>query len=139
MPEFLSDAWLAALDDAARAAGPLPALAAIGDTPFVLEQVVREDADAEGDAGSAAVRYQVEFTAAGLRVRAGDLRQPDVSFATDRATAAALARGETNAQRALAAGHFRISGDLEGLVARSDALVALDDVFAAVRAETTYR
>jgi SCP-2 sterol transfer family protein len=134
--EFLSDAWLAALDDAARAAGPLPALAAVadgdGDTPFVLEQVVRDGDNAE-------IRYQVEFAATGLRVRADDQGEPDVTFATDRATAAALSRGETNAQRALAAGHFQVSGDIEGLVARSDALVALDDVFAAVRAETTYR
>jgi hypothetical protein len=135
VPEFLSDAWLAALDDAARAAGPLPALAAIsreGDTPFVLEQGVRDGDDGE-------IRYQVEFAASGLRVRADDRREPDVTFATDRATAAALSRGETNAQRALADGHFQVRGDIEGLVARSDALVALDDVFAAVRARTTYR
>src|SRR5262245_30278673 len=134
VPEFLSDAWLTALDDAARAAGPLPAIAGIGDgdAPFVLQQVVRDGDDAE-------VRYRVEFAASGLRVRADDERAADVTFATDRATAAALSRGETNAQRALAAGHFQVSGDIEGLVARSDALVALDDVFAAVRAETTYR
>src|SRR5262245_34229251 len=136
VPEFLSDAWLTALDDAARAAGPLPALAGIGDgdgdAPFVLQQVVRDGDDAE-------VRYRVEFAASGLRVRADDERAADVTFATDRATAAALSRGETNAQRARAPGHFQVSGDIEGLVARSDALVALDDVFAAVRAETTYR
>src|SRR5262245_2688723 len=61
VPEFLSDAWLAALDDAARAAGPLPALAAIGgegDTPCVLGEVVRGGADADVD-----VRYEVEVTA----------------------------------------------------------------------------
>jgi hypothetical protein len=134
VPEFLSDAWLAALDDAARAVGPLPTLAGVGDgdTPFVVEQVVRD-----GDDGD--LRYQMEFSGSGLRIRADDRRQPDVTFATDRATAAALSRGDTNAQHALAAGHFQVSGDIEGLVARSDALVALDDVFAAVRADTTYR
>ena len=61
MPEFLSDEWLAALDASARAMGPLPAVA-----PFVLEQVVTGTGRADD------VRYQLVFTADGLRVRPGD-------------------------------------------------------------------
>ena len=127
MPEFLSDEWLAALDASAREMGAFPAVA-----PFVLEQVVT-------DTWHEDVRYQLVFTADGLRVRPGDAEAPDVSFATDRETAAGIARGETNAQRALAAGRLRVRGNIETLVARAAALVALEDVFAAVRAGTTYR
>ena len=72
-------------------------------------------------------------------MRPGDAEAPDVSFATDRETAAGIARGETNAQRALAAGRLRVHGNIETLVARAAAFVALEDVFAAVRAGTTYR
>jgi hypothetical protein len=113
---------------------PLPAVA-----PFVLEQVITStERDATGPAG-AEVRYQLVFTADGLRVHPGHAAAPDVSFATDRETAAGIARGETNAQRALAAGRLRVHGNIETLVARAAALVVLDDVFAAVRAGTTYR
>ncbi len=134
MPEFLSDEWLAALDASARAMGPLPIVA-----PFVLEQVVTStDRDATGRGGDE-VRYQLVFTADGLRVQPGDAEAADVSFATDRETAAGIARGETNAQRALAAGRLRVHGNVETLVAHAAALVALEDVFAGVRAGTTYR
>jgi hypothetical protein len=56
----------------------------------------------------------------------------------DRATAARIAQGEVNAQRALADGRMRIGGDIDVLVRRAAALRAVDDAFAAVRAETTY-
>ena len=97
MPEFLSDEWLAALDASARAMGPLPAVA-----PFVLEQVVSAS-------GREDVRYQLVFAPEGLRVRTGGAEAPDVSFATDLDTAASIARGETNAQRALASGRLRVA------------------------------
>jgi hypothetical protein len=127
VPEFLSDEWLAALDRSARAVAPLPGVA-----PFVLEQVVT-------DAGRASVTYQLVFDESGFRVRSGSAAPADVVFVTDRATAAAIARGDTNAQRALAAGRFRVRGNTELLVARAAAFQALEDVFAAVRTETTYR
>jgi SCP-2 sterol transfer family len=128
VPEFLSDQWLAALDASARSAPPLPDIA-----PFVLEQVVT------GVAGRGQVRYQIVFHDSGMRVRAGADEPADVCFATDVDTAAGIARGETNAQRALAAGHFRVGGSVDALVKRAAALTALEDVFAAVRETTTYR
>jgi hypothetical protein len=127
VPEFLSDDWLDALDAAAQSVRLRHEV-----TPFVLEQVVTGTVD--GD-----VRYQVVFADAAVRVVRGAPRRPDVSFATDVRTAGAIARGETNAQRALAAGRFRVGGSIGALVRRADALTALDDVFAAVRAVTTYR
>ena len=63
-----------------------------------------------------------------------------MTFATDHETAAAISRGETNAQRGAGgrpvprARQHRGAGVDEHLRSR-----ALDDVFAAVRADTTYR
>jgi hypothetical protein len=128
VPEFLSDAWLAALDEAARAAPPGPEL-----EPFVLEQVVT------GVGARGTVVYHVVFDPHGVRVAGGPAGDADVLFATDHETAVRLARGETNAQQALAAGRFRIRGDVDALVRRSASLRALDDVFGAVRVDTTYR
>jgi hypothetical protein len=50
----------------------------------------------------------------------------------------ALARGEANAQHALASGRLRVRGALDALTSRSDALREVDDVFASVRTETTF-
>ena len=83
--------------------------------------------------------YHLVFTIEGLRVVPGAAQDADVSLATDLDTAARLARGETNAQQALAAGRFRVRGNIDTLTRRAAGLRALDDVFAAVRAETTYR
>ena len=133
MPEFLSDEWLTALDDCARALGPIGDIA-----PFVLEQVVTDDADAS------VRRYRLVFTDGGVRVEPGDTNdddadEADVTFVTERATAAAIAQGATNAQHALAAGRLRVRGDVGALVARAGAFAALEDAFAAVRGATTYR
>jgi SCP-2 sterol transfer family len=128
VPEFLSDEWLAALDASARSATPLPDIA-----PFVVEQVVT---DVEG---RGVVRYQLAFDDRGLHVRPGSTEQPDVTLVMDAETAADIARGRTNAQRALATGRFRVRGRIEALTKRSAALGSLDDIFSSVRASTTYR
>ncbi len=62
----------------------------------------------------------------------------DVTFVTGYETAVMLARGETNAQQALADGCLTVRGSIGALGAGASALAALDDVFAAVRAGTTY-
>ena len=77
------------------------------------------------------------FDATGVRGRAprrADAPAADVRLETDYATAVALARGETNAQAALADGRLRVSGDVARLAAHASALARLDDLFAAVRA-----
>ena len=57
---------------------------------------------------------------------------------TELATARDLALGQVNAQHALARGRLRLSGSVEALLERADALRALDDVFGTVRAQTTF-
>jgi len=61
-----------------------------------------------------------------------------VRLTTDYPTAVAIARGRENAQIALARGRLRLGGDVDALVKRADALGALDDATAALRAATTY-
>jgi hypothetical protein len=128
VPEFLSDEWIAAFDHAVRDAD-VGALA-----PFVVEQIVR-DVPGRGE-----VRYRIAAADGHLRVArsAATDPAPDVSFNTDFGTAVALARGEENAQRALAFGRLRLGGDLVLLAARAEVLTQLDDLSAEVRAATTY-
>jgi hypothetical protein len=136
--EFLSAEWIAALDAAARAASELAACAP--DAPFVLEQRVSlaRDDDGDGGDGDEEVVYQVVLAPDGARVVPGSTAEPDLVLLTDVATAGALARGERNAQSVLAEGGLRVRGDLRALTSRAEALRAVDDVFASVRAETTY-
>ena len=126
MPEFLSDAWLAALDDALRA---VPAVAAVD--PLVIEQVVHDVP------GRGRVRYCVRVDADGARVDGGD-GAAEVRLTTDYATAVAIARGRESAQQALAAGRLRLGGDVDLLVRTAPVLSALSDAAATVRSATTY-
>jgi hypothetical protein len=121
--EFLSDTWIAAFDRALAGVGAV--------VPLAFEQVVT-DVPGRGE-----VRYRVWFE--GDRGHAGVDGPPgDVRMTTDYATACALARGEQNGQIALAQGRLRLGGDIEALVRHADALAALADAAADLRASTTY-
>jgi hypothetical protein len=128
MAEFLSPAWIAELDAAARAADDLTV-----DTPFVVEQVVRDE-------GSDDVRYRVLVGPGGASVAAvpaaGDA--PDLTLITDRVTARALHEGHVRAQDALARGSLKVRGRPEVLAGRAELLTRLDAAFAPVRACTTF-
>ena len=124
----MSDEWIAAL---ARAA---PADHVVGGECLVVEPVVREVP------GRGEVRYRVWFDDTGCSVTnlAPDAAAADVHLETDYPTAVALARGDTNAQAALAAGLLRVTGDVARLGVHASALPRLGDLFAAVRSGTTY-
>ncbi len=130
MAEFLSDEWIRALGDAARADGDHdPA-----NDVLVVETLVRSVPE-RGE-----VRYRVTCDATVRDVSPSAADAPaDVRIETDYPTAAALARADINAQTALADGRLRVSGDLARLAQRAAALAKLDDLFAAVRASTTFR
>jgi putative sterol carrier protein len=126
MAEFLSVAWIADLDAAARSLAP-------GDGPaerVIIEQQVRVPR------GTAS--YQFHVSAAEIRVLAGAPAGADVVLATDLATAAALHRGELRAQDALAAGRLKVTGRPEVLGACAARLAQLDASLAAVRADTEF-
>ena len=125
--EFLSPAWIAELDDAARACDDFPPL--VG--PLVMEQVIRSSAS--GD-----VRYQIRIEAGRARVVADGEDRADIVLVTDLATAYALHTGVLRAQDALAAGALKVRGNPDVLVRYRELLGVLDSVFAVVREHTIF-
>jgi hypothetical protein len=126
--EFLSPEWLRALDAAARDATWPPWDGAA----LVVEQRVHSVP------GRGAVTYHLVLDASGARVAGGPAEDPTVVVETDHATAVALATGELNAQAALASGRWRLHGTTGRLAGRAAVLQAVGDVFAALRAGTTF-
>lgn len=127
MVTFLSEAWVEALDAAAKADEGLAT--ATGGLAFSVEQEV-VDGDGHG------VRYHVVFDHGVVSVRPGPLPDATVRFSLDRETAAAIASGSGSAQRAFMAGRLRVGGDLRVLLEHGEVLGQLGDVFAEVRART---
>lgn len=129
VPEFLSDEWLDAFDDALRAD---PSVAGrFAASPIAIAQEVTSD-------GSGPRSYVVVLDGDGGRLLRDGTATGDVTFVCDRATAAALARGELNAQRALTSGRLKLRGDVDRLGSAAGALTALGDVLAELRANTTF-
>jgi putative sterol carrier protein len=127
--DFLSAEWIEALDAAARAATLPESASAVSIT---IEQVVR-------DAPGGESRYHLRIEDGRARVQLGPAAAPDLRLFADYDAAARIQRGEVNAQEALAAGRLKVQGRFAHLLRVDDALRALEDVFAPVRAETTYR
>jgi hypothetical protein len=129
VPRFLSADWLRAFDGALRADQALGERFAAN--PIAIAQEVAIEADV--------VRYVVVLDASGGRIETGDVQpRPDVTFVCDRETAAGLAQGTVNAQRALTGGRLKIRGEVDRLAAASDALTGLADLLAGLRADTEF-
>lgn len=124
MAGFLTSEWISALDDAARGAGVPDGVT------LTIQQIVT---DPGGD-----VRYHLVLAEGRLRVHPGEAAVPDVTLVQSREVAAALSRGELNAQQALEAGQLKLRGDIGHLARQGKALTVVEDVFAAVRAATSY-
>jgi putative sterol carrier protein len=124
MVRFLTPEWVAALDAAAREAA-VPA-----GVRLTIQQIVTDDG---GD-----VRYHLVLQDGRLRVHPGEAAAADVTLIQDREVAAAFSRGELNAQQALEGGRLKLRGDIGHLAREGRALTAVEDVFAAVRAATSY-
>lgn len=127
MAEFLSAAWIAELDAAARSAGDV-----VADAPLVVEQVVR-DAGPDGIA-----RYQVRIGRRGVSVTVDTSESADVVLVTDRAAARAMHEGSLRAQDALARGALKVRGRADLLAGNAHVFARLDAAFAPVRARTTF-
>ena len=121
--EFLSDAWIARLDAAARAADDLAV-----DPPFTVATVVGAP---QGEQG-----YRVRFGPDGASVT-GSGHGADVALLTDPTTAWALHEGSLRAQDAFARGLLKLRGRPELLAAHGELLAALERALAPVRADTT--
>ena len=126
MVEFLSDAWIARLDAAVRAADDLAV-----DPPFTVATVVDTP---DGDRG-----YRVQFGTEGAAVTGSghEGHDADVSLVTDPTTAWALHAGSLRAQDAFARGLLKVRGRPELLAAHGEVLAALERALAPVRSDTT--
>ena len=120
MAEPLSDAWIAALDyAAAEHLGLQEAAAAMA---LVLEYST-----------SGGPSWHVVFDHGSVRVVAGPADHPDLRFATDPATARALAAGTLDPLRAMIDGDLTLVGDPRLLVEHRAVFDDLGDVFAIAR------
>jgi putative sterol carrier protein len=97
---------------------------------LVVQQVVLD-----GDHEAA---YALRIADGAVAVTPGRAVDADITFTQDRATAAAVARGELSAQAAFLAGRIRVGGEPTAAMAGARELAALGDLFAAVRAGTTW-
>jgi SCP-2 sterol transfer family len=125
---FLSDEWLQAFDAALRSDRELGARF-VG-SPLAIAQEVGPEAP---------VRYVIVLDGGGGRIETHNREYPvDVTLVCDRATAAALAQGTLNAQRALTSGRLKLRGEVDRLGAASAALAGLGDLLADLRADTEF-
>jgi putative sterol carrier protein len=128
MLTFLSHEWIGALHEAAATDADLAERTR--DVTLTIEQEVTGAPD--GD-----VRYHMSFDRGSVAVTPGPAPSATVRFHQDYATAASIAMGQGSAQRAFMTGRLRVGGDLRVLLAHSEVLTQLEDVFATVRARTT--
>ena len=129
--QFLSDDWLAAMDDAARNR-VVPDDDPLADVSLVIEQVVH---DGPGwqlviDHGRCSVRT--------LPVDGEPGTEPDVRLTSARSTAEAIASGQRAALDAFIAGDLVLGGDVRTLLDHRAALEVLGDLFATVKDRTVF-
>lgn len=138
MPVYLSDAWIAALDAAARShPGLADATAAVGHDLFDHHPDTGGGDDGDGgsstDAGrSDEVRWHVVVDDGSVRFVPGPAADPTVRFTADAATARAITDGRLSSAEAFMAGRLRVGGDTTALVRHHALFDELGDVFAAV-------
>ena len=128
MLEYLSPAWIEALDEAAR--GDAELTEACGPDGLRLRQEIT--GTSRGD-----VAYTVTLTNDGARVVENDTATPDVTMRQTFDVAAAIYRGELHALDAVQHGGVKLHGDASLLRAHDAALRAFQKATASVRAATT--
>jgi hypothetical protein len=126
---YLSDEWF---DAAARLLPGEPAPPGEPDGGFVVQQLV-------DDAGGAEVAWHIVVDHGTARLRRGHHARPDITLSCDLTTAWEVHQGHLSAQAAFMAGRLRLGGDASALLANREALAALDDRLAPLRAATEPR
>jgi len=129
VPRYLTQEWL---DAAQRAVENDTTLAdATKDVRLTVQQMVTGGPD--GD-----VAYHVVVDNGAVRVLGGEASDATVTFIQAWDTATAIGRGDLSAQGAFMTGRIRVRGDLPKLVEHDNVFGNVDDVFAELRAQTTY-
>ncbi len=125
---FLSPEWLAALGAAATQDERLRH--AVAGVDLTIRQVVR--GGPQGD-----VAYSLRLAHGTVAVTA-DGDPADIEVVQDYATAAAISRGDLTPAAAFAAGRLKLGGGVGQLISNGDVAVGLGDLFASLRASTSY-
>ena len=129
MPRYLTQEWL---DAAQRAVEDDTTLVdATKDVHLTVQQMVTG-----GPYGD--VSYHVVVDDGAVLVSKGEAGDATVTFIQAWDTATAIGRGELSAQGAFMTGLIRVRGDLPKLVEHGNVFGEVDDVFAELRAQTTY-
>jgi len=126
---YLSLDWIDALSGRVADDEALRALAESHE--IAVTQVVT--GTPEGD-----VTYHFAVGSGSARFGAGPADGEDVRLVQDWETAVGVATGKLNAQEVFIGGRIRVSGDVQKLLDNEPVFAALDGVFEAVRADTTY-
>jgi putative sterol carrier protein len=129
VPRYLTDEWLDAAQRAVDADSSLGR--ATKDVQLSVQQVVTDGPDGEAT-------YRVVIDHGTVRVVRGDGPDATVTFIQSWDTATSIGRGELSAQGAFMTGLIRVRGDLPKLVELGTVFGSVDDVFADIRAHTTY-
>lgn len=128
--QFLSDEWLAALDDAARSRTP-PADDPLADVTMTVQQVVVDGPS-----------WRLVIDHGSLSVEPGEsvdgAVEPTVRLTSDRTTATDIAAGRRAALDAFITGDLVIGGDVRPMLDHRAALETLGDLFAGLRSATTF-
>ena len=122
---YLSDAWIAALDEAAASHPGLQA--ATVDTTLVVEYKVASDPPSI---------WYITFNQDEVRVKTGPANEPDAWFEAQPAAARAMFDGSLDPLRAVIDGDLSIGGDPRRLLDHREILNGIGDLFAGVRAAT---
>lgn len=128
---YLSDEWIAAVDEAVRAAS-----ADAPTDPLVIDQHVTDVVSyrVRVEQGSSSITRLAEAGAGGIDGSSG----VDAAFTQDLSTAVAVAAGETDAHQAFLLGRIRFTGDADVLIRRRDAFSWLAEILAPVMARTDF-
>jgi len=129
VPRYLSPEWFTAAQTALDASTSLKD--ASKGVAIDVQHLVTGAPD--GD-----LTFHVHVNDGTARIDRGETADPTVTFIESWDTAKAIAQGELSAQGAFMTGLIRVRGDLPKLVEHSDAFGGVDDVFASLRADTTY-
>jgi len=130
VPRYLSDEWIAALDQAAGTLGD-DGDDDSGAAPVVIQHVV-----VDGPEGVR--RYHLVVTGTRVAVREGQAEHPTLTFTEDYATAVAVSDSRISAQAAFMAGRLRVGGDLDALATVTPVLTKFGAAIRSVRDDTEY-
>lgn len=127
MAKFLSEEWGDEIRGALQSSDTVKN--AIQGVDLTIQQVVTDVPD-QGE-----VKYWTQFQNGEINGEIGEVDNPDVTISQNYETAAAMNKGELNAQAAFMQGKLKVTGNMGKLLQHQGALQAIGPVMAEVNTE----